>query len=238
MKAFLTALTFLTRIPLPDAWKKEEGLSGKVQLFFPAVALLIGLLSLLLAWIFEVLFSLGFVVIFLAPLLLTGALHLDGWADSADGLFHASNPRRRLAIMRDSHLGVYGVAALVVLLLLRFALSRELWSREVYAAFVLAPVFGKILILFLIRFGKRVAESGALSRHLDEGPSSKCLFFWGGFFALSVLFCGLSLSWALLVLCLPILLWAYRKIDGVSGDLCGFANELGELFFLLAAFSG
>ncbi|MDO8672795.1 MAG: adenosylcobinamide-GDP ribazoletransferase, partial [Dehalococcoidia bacterium] len=109
--AFLTALTFLTAIPVPR-WldkSKTAPLSGGADVFarsvpyFPLVGLILGLILVGLDFLLRLAFPPLVVsaLLVVAMLLLTGGLHLEGFIDSCDGLLTAKSPEERLAIMKD-----------------------------------------------------------------------------------------------------------------------------------------
>jgi adenosylcobinamide-GDP ribazoletransferase len=134
--SFLAALTFLTIIPIRTRRAFPERAVGRAMSWFPAVGLVIGLLTaaalygltrLLPGWVPEA-GALVFLVV------LTGALHIDGLADSFDGLFGGRDREARLRIMKDTRIGAYGLAAVVCVLLLKFAaftaLSDWTWTHR------------------------------------------------------------------------------------------------------------
>ena len=131
IKAFFIALGLLTRIPVPKMFhikeQDSEKLYGWSVLFYPLVGLLIGVLLVLVSWSLSVLSlpSNGLIeagIILLIWVLITGALHLDGLADSADAwLGGYGDQQRTLEIMKDPYSGPAGVVALVLVLLFKFS---------------------------------------------------------------------------------------------------------------------
>ncbi|HQJ31558.1 MAG TPA: adenosylcobinamide-GDP ribazoletransferase, partial [Syntrophales bacterium] len=115
MKALLAAFQFLTTIPLPGGKGTGEGdIAGSLP-FFPVVGLLIGMAAAAGDFVFSLLFPPGVAAVLtvLLLVLITGGLHLDGLADTADGIFSVRNRERMLEIMRDSRIGTMGVLAVV-----------------------------------------------------------------------------------------------------------------------------
>ena len=111
-----TGLAFLTRLPLPMAAETSGAEVARASWTFPVIGAGIGLVAALIYWIA---YGFGLYPLVAATLavagtmLLTGCLHEDGLADTADGFGGGTTPERKLEIMRDSRLGTYGAAALV-----------------------------------------------------------------------------------------------------------------------------
>src|SRR3954468_15825082 len=123
MFTFLAALKFLTTLPVPLRKPVEAEDLARGGRYFPLVGLLLGLI-LTLVYGLLILFlpsSLVTLLLVIALLVLTGALHFDGFLDSCDGLFGYHSTERRLEIMRDSRVGTFGVAGGICLLALKYA---------------------------------------------------------------------------------------------------------------------
>ena len=130
MKYLLTAFDLLTTLPLPALKNWQAGDSGRSAVWYSLVGLCIGalvagafaLLQIYFSHMISAALSLAFWI------LLTGGLHLDGLADCFDGMFHASDPERRLQIMKDSHIGAFGAIGLILVLLIKFSALSSLSS--------------------------------------------------------------------------------------------------------------
>jgi adenosylcobinamide-GDP ribazoletransferase len=234
---FFASLAFLTRIPVPRSFQGTQDLK-RASFYFPIVGLIVGALTFVVAQLLQVYVPgaahLALMAFFLLPILLTGGLHLDGLADSSDGLFYAGPRARRLEIMRDSHLGTYGVTALVLDLLLRFYGSFVLWQTEEYQwLIILMPFAGKLGILFLLGFGKSPEVPGSMSQGLAENSFVRTAWLWALPFVAVWFWQASPWSWWVFVpLVFYLSVWAYKKLGSASGDLCGFTNEIWELVFL------
>jgi cobalamin 5'-phosphate synthase/cobalamin synthase len=204
--------------------------------WFPWVGALLGLAYFGVWWVlFRVLPDAAAAALLLAfTVWATGGLHLDGLADTADGLGGGRDPVERLRIMKDSRLGTFGAASLVLVLLLKFALFLE------------APVLGTDLILFpvLSRWGMVIlafispyarAEGGlgeamtrGVGRRTATGATLSAL-------ALALLLAGLRglilLAGAAMLVWLGHLYFR-KKLGGVTGDVLGAANEVLEALVL------
>ena len=140
MKGFLLLLSFMTRIPMPKTEYDEEKL-GKSMKYFPVVGIIIGFILLFFCIIFNFIFKninysaalpLMIIVIILTDLITTGGLHLDGLADTFDGIFSYRSKHKMLEIMKDSRLGSNGALALILYFLLKFVLLFSLIITSVH----------------------------------------------------------------------------------------------------------
>ena len=140
LRAFLIALQFLTRLPVRLSEPPSPEERGRSLPFYPAVGLVIGLLLMILAWLLGAPDPwLESALLLAAWVALTGALHIDGLADSADAwLGGGGDPQRALAIMKDPRSGPAGVAAVVMTLLVKFAALAALLRAELWPALLLA----------------------------------------------------------------------------------------------------
>ena len=122
---------------------------------------------------------------------LTGGLHLDGLADTSEGLFSRADRQRALAIMRDSRLGALGVAALVSMLLLKLTLLASLSGAPRYLGLMVAPMTGRqAIVLAMAVFPPAQPGSGlgrAFARRLGSGPLIASVALWAALVAASVL---------------------------------------------------
>jgi len=144
MKRFFIALGFLTIFPVKSDPQIRENDYGASLLYFPLVGLLIGLVLAAAAFILSPLNPMiRSALIILFSVMLTGALHLDGFADTCDG-FYGKHPKEKiLEIMRDSHIGTMAVIGLVILLLLKFSLIAGIKDSILIKVLVLAAVFSR-----------------------------------------------------------------------------------------------
>ena len=246
LNAFLIALQFLTRLPLPQNISKElhadpETLARSV-LTYPLVGALIGFVLIVILLLIDGLFPhtrplLMAGIILLAWVLLTGALHLDGLSDSADAWVGGyGDPERTLAIMKDPYCGPAGVSVIVVVLLAKYAaLTTIVTQNEAYLLVIPALARAAIIVLFLSTPYVRKGGIGAShAQHLSPRGAYVSL-------ALTALVClsllGFKFVWLLAVLAAVFLLLRYlmlQRIGGTTGDTAGAVVELLELSGLLA----
>lgn len=228
------AFRFLTVFPLPSSLGRTgEDLAGSTY-FFPLVGLTLGLMAGGSAWLLWLIFPPPVAAVILTFLLLSfsGALHLDGLADTADGFFSARDRAGTLEIMRDSRIGVMGVAALFLALSLKIfclaVMDRELVGR----ASLLMPLAGRCSILLTMAVLPYVRPEGGLgtlffSRHRRRAAVAGMI----ALFAVCGAVLGVrGLAAAGLVSMVIILFsWICRlKIGGATGDTLGAASEIAE----------
>ena len=229
------ALRYLTIIPIPGAAPSCEG-PGASAAWFPVVGLAIGALLVFVDRVTVALFAplLAAILVVTAWKLVTGGLHLDGVADCLDGLA-GHDPARRLAIMRDSHIGAFGAVGLILFLLLEIAAVTGIDARARWRALLVAPVVGRAMPPLLARmFAAAPAGHGARFR-AELGPASPAV---ATAIAVVVAIGVLGASGALALVAgvaLTAALGAFmmRRLGAVTGDVHGAAVELAELAALL-----
>ncbi len=195
----------------------------------------IGALGLLLRWLLP-----GSVVAVLAIFLLaavSGCLHLDGLADTADG-FLSSRPKERiLEIMRDSRTGAMGVIGITLVLLLKFAALSSLASADFFKTVCLMPVAGRCAIVLSMAVLPYAREEG-LGR-LFYSRYSRFSALWSLFFLLALTpLIGVGAALLVFVVTSGVVvafsLWCRRKIGGATGDTLGAVCEITEMAVAVA----
>ncbi|AGA69717.1 cobalamin-5'-phosphate synthase [Desulfitobacterium dichloroeliminans LMG P-21439] len=246
MRKLWIALTFLTRIPLPQPANVTSEEFTLSQHYYPLVGLILGgvlwaSLALLLP-IYPPLITAALVLIL--ELILTGGIHLDGFMDSMDGLLSARTPDRMLEIMKDSHVGAFGAVSTMVFLLLKFTLLAELFSLGSLAALYLVlfmPIIARWIFLIGVYYFPYAREKGLGKGFHEASQNTKWIFISQGLLLLLLTYT--ILNWSGLVgfsLATLGIFFFTRKVarllGGLTGDLYGASIELAELFFLLGAF--
>jgi adenosylcobinamide-GDP ribazoletransferase len=239
MRTLLAALQFLTILPVSSGEDGERHLENAAW-FFPVVGLLIGAFlascDLGLLHLLPVLpASVLAVILFMS---VSGCLHLDGLADTADG-FLSSRPREKiLEIMKDSRSGPMGVAAIVSVFALKLAAIYSLPQKQRFAGLLLMALAGRCAMVWMLALLKYARPEGGLAAIFARKNS-----VWPAVFSLLVLVSAgwLALSWpglivagAALPFTLLFCLYCHRKIGGFTGDTLGAACELVELLPALA----
>jgi adenosylcobinamide-GDP ribazoletransferase len=235
--AFALALQFLTRLPVPcDIAYSPQALGGSVM-FYPLVGLLIGGLLLALHGLLPETSPLLAAALLLSTwVLLTGGLHLDGLADSADAWVGGRGDRERsLNIMKDPCSGPIAVATLVIVLLLKFAALAELPAGSTIAALLMAPVAGRAMIPFLLLTCAYVRPNGLGSPMAEHLPRR------AAWLALASALLGMLVllgPWPLLAAAITAV-WLRgqmrQRLGGCTGDTMGASVEIIEAVVLVAA---
>ncbi|HOT28362.1 MAG TPA: adenosylcobinamide-GDP ribazoletransferase [Candidatus Ozemobacteraceae bacterium] len=240
IRTFLAAVQFLTTLPVSTAFTSDE--IGRSAPWFPVVGLAVGGLVAIadlaarnvgLPWSVRTVLAVAMLAV------LSGGLHLDGLADTADGFFSSRTPDRILEIMRDSRIGSMGVLALALVLGLKAAAIAELAQGGARTgALLLAPVFGRALQVAGLTWMPYARPEGGLAsvflphRSIYFGiiscaiPALSAGLVFGRTFALALAAAvSLLVAW-----------WARacrNTIGGMTGDTLGALSELGEALVLV-----
>ncbi|MCY4479549.1 MAG: adenosylcobinamide-GDP ribazoletransferase [Rhodospirillales bacterium] len=235
-----TALLFLTRVPLKAA--RPEGDSfplGRAVRAFPIIGAVIGLFA---GIVYAIAAGIGLPDIVAAVLavgagaLATGALHEDGLADMADGFGGGNTRERKLAIMRDSRIGAYGVIVLVVVLAAKVGAIADLGGTGLVIAAMVAAAGVSRAAMPAVMLWLDPARADGLAADAGRPPSTHV---WTGVALAAVLAVGL-LTWSGLVAFLvagigtAAVAWlAERQVGGHTGDVLGGVQQFAEVLFLL-----
>jgi adenosylcobinamide-GDP ribazoletransferase len=228
LSGFALAFNMLTIIPFFKVHDFFKGINGYSAMFYPLVGFILGLLL----WGIHTLLQNSLpsthlaVIIFTLWILFTGALHLDGFSDTVDGLFVSKE--KALEVMKDSHVGGMGMIFTFVFLALKLSTLIH------FKAFELLPIilmFSRLNATMAIYFYKYA--SNGVSVLIKEELTSKHLLF--ALIYSLVLAYFFSFSSALLISLLVLLLSAkffLKRLGGLNGDIYGFIIELSELVLL------
>lgn len=233
-KELLVAFQFLTRLPLPSTAFEADSLARAIK-FFPLVGLVVGAgAALLQRLLLHHLSSPLIALVLLAYLvLITGCLHEDGLADTADGFGGGWSKDQILLILRDSRIGSYGAIALVLSLLARYLLLASL-PMEHFAAYIIsAQVLCRWSSLPLSYFLPPARERDGQGARIAQLTSLSSLIA-GTVFSLAIV--GFALRWAglppIIVAILTVVLsgrFYSKKIGGITGDCFGATNQMTEI---------
>ena len=239
-RLLLCAVQFLTRIPTPSLRGFEADWITRAARYFPLVGQGVGAIS-------AGVFFLGFqvwgagvaaVLAISVGLLVTGAFHEDGLADTVDGLGGGQTAERRLEIMKDSRIGTYGVCALVVALGLKAALLASFTAQVGALALLTAHGVGRAAAVFVMR-ATPYAPSGDAGKwkptpmgvRIGEVVVALVIAAWPLLFLpTQAVGAGLALG---LVAALILTRTAMRLIGGHTGDVLGAVEQVFEVGFLL-----
>jgi len=237
VKQFLIALQFLTVLPIKIKSEVEERDFGNSLLYFPVIGILIGLVLCTAVFLLSVLPNIVVaVIILIMSIVITGGIHLDGFADTCDG-FYGSKPKEKiLEIMRDSRVGTMGVAGVVCLLLLRFTLIVSIPREILWRVLIMMVVFARwsqVLACYMSKYARKEGKAKYFIEHAGKKEFLVGILLTSGLFLLLMQVKGIILF----IICMfPILLFINRikrKIGGMTGDTIGAVNEIAEVLILL-----
>ena len=236
----LVAIQFLTRLPVPGNLSTSEEELGRASAFFPLVGIIVGggaaAVFLLAQYVFPLSTCVLLAIIFSA--LITSGFHEDGLADTFDGFGGGWTKDRVLEIMRDSRIGTYGTLALIFLVLGKYNFLSSLPPRQIWRWLIVAHTASRWTILPLsaaLPYARAEGQGKLVAKQI--GPSA---LFIG---SVTLLLACLLLSWqaALAALFVTVLvtflcgLYFHVRLQGVTGDCLGAANQLSEVTLYLAA---
>ncbi len=232
------ALGFLTRLPVPGAGALAPGALGRAAIWFPLVGVLVGAALGGTRLLAELVVSpqAATVLAIAVAVALTGGLHEDGLGDTADGLGAHTTRERRLEIMRDSRLGTFGVLAVVLAVLLGWALLSDLEAIDCLKAAIAAHALARWTMLAAAAAFPPARPDGAGSL-LRVGPlplAIATVLAVGAALAAADPGPGLAALGAASLAAAALGGWATRAVGGVTGDVLGAIGKAAELAALLA----
>lgn len=243
---FLAALKFLTILPL--SIKREDSLEeiGGSIVYYPVVGLIIGIILAALNWLFGFLFpqpvTNGLLIVSLV--IISGALHLDGFIDTCDGIAGHKPVEARWNVMHDSRTGAFGVVGAVLLLLMQYISLNSVPAGLMMASLVLMPVISRWTMVYAI-FAYPYARPEGLGKAIKQAAT------WQRFTTATVIALALAigLAWlagityfylagpaimvAIWVIITIVAAFFKRMFAGLTGDTYGAINEIAEVCVLL-----
>ena len=241
MMRFLIALQFLTIIPVRIKDKFGEKELSRSMLFFPIVGLLLGLALAGIRHVTSLILppQATSAIVIMALSGLTGGLHLDGLADTADALFSSRNKKEKLRIMKKSDIGAMGASAIVLTLILKVALVGSIPVAAAFKTLILFPAAGRCGLLLPARIFKYAREEGgtgeAFVSNLSWPTVVPATIATGAIAAGLMQAPGACALAAALIAAVSAGGVIALKIGGMTGDTLGAINEIGEIVFLASA---
>lgn len=249
LRLFLTAVQFFTRIPVP-AWVGHSAIQlNQAARYFPLVGLWVGGLAAavfwLSAWVLPL--TLAVALSMLASILITGAFHEDGLSDFMDGMGGGYSRERILAIMKDSHVGAYGVITLVLALLLKFQSLQAFSNTHSFGllavTLVAAHVISRLMAVSIMMTQQYVREDDSARAK----PAARALSLSSFAIAVSTGVIAIALLWVagadllsiVSALACALMLRVYlglmlqKKLGGYTGDCLGAVQQITEIGFYL-----
>jgi len=232
LHAFVMCQSTFCAIPAPQAW--DEKAKDKMLLFLPVVGLEIGAIWAAIAWACNRLnlpVMVTALILAAYPYIVTGFLHLDGFMDVTDAVKSWRDLERRREILKDSHVGSFAVIGIVLLAIAQFAFFSSVPAEANSLILVFVPAISRCCSSLAVTGLKPMSTSQYADQkkpksHIVALSMMLCLFLVAGFllcgkygFALAGCLVGYGLA----------LLRAYRSLDGMNGDISGYALTIGEL---------
>ncbi len=231
------ALGLLTRLPVYLDTQRAMDRGARAAWAYPLVGVILGVVA---AALVAIAVALGIPSGIIAGLVLafgivvTGAMHEDGLADAADGLWGGWDKGRRLEIMKDSHIGVYGVCAIGLSLLIRWsALVAIIATGTYWMAFIAVGALSRASMVAVMGALPNARSSG-LSRHVGRPPTGAIWLALGigagaavamGLPGIILVGLGATLACAMI---------ARAKVGGQTGDILGATQQVNEMALLVA----
>ncbi|MBF4694781.1 adenosylcobinamide-GDP ribazoletransferase [Fusibacter ferrireducens] len=236
MKAFLLMLSFFSRIPVGHRVAYSDDLYRQSIVYFPYVGLIVGGISAVPLWLLQnTSHGVRGILVILVYLLVSGGIHLDGLADSMDGLFSGREKERILEIMKDSRIGSFGVIGLILYFLVFYQCASEVMPILI----LLMPFVGKSAAAFTAGYSDYARVSPGMGTVLINSHTPKTsieilvINLIIAFIALG--FEGLAMVAMTFILAFFLMKWIHGKIGGMTGDTIGFVVEVCQMCFLLIA---
>ena len=246
LQRILDAFIFYTIIPFPSKWYSVEKTNS--SRYFSLVGCVVGLVSASVFIISEIFVTnyhsvksfetspitvlLGMVV----TVLLTGAIHEDGFADSCDGVLGGWNKEERLKIMKDSRIGTYGSVGLVFLILLKFFALLQIETGILPLVWIAGHALSRFISISQVYLAEYVQNPvNSKSKSMIE-LSVKDLIV-NAIFGLLPLFFIVNMSWLVIILNLlvglALLVYFKKRLGGVTGDSLGATQQIVEVVFYI-----
>lgn len=239
IKGFLTALQFLTIVRISKNLDITEEKLGRSMSYFPLVGLFIGLILVAVRYL------LGFflpaflvdIIVIVTLIGLAGAFHLDGFADTVDGLAGGKDRGKTLSIMRDSQIGSFAVVGLALLLILKIHALMGVPAEVKDMTLLIMPVLGRWSTVQLA-YGFSYARSGPGTALLFTQFAEKKEYVISTIITAVILICFFHLKGLGIFLIIAALTYLFglffkKRIGGVTGDIMGASCELTEVLTLL-----
>jgi len=240
MKAFLTAVSFLTRIPIPgNAGNDYLYNFSKSTIFFPVVGAIIGAIDAGMYIILKPFLpqSVLAVLLIALPVFLTGGIHFDGLMDTCDGIFSGRPRQRILEIMKDSRVGSMGVIVGIFNVILRYSILLELPGTVLPVMLITQAAAGRWVMAMGVHFFPYARKEGGLGESFMAGKKLTYLALGSVLTLLIILLLtgpvGIVIAFGAGGVSMVIAIRVACKIGGLTGDVYGAMNEVTENVFLL-----
>lgn len=238
IKGFIQQLMFFTRIPVPFNIEYDEEAFTRGIILSPVVGLLIGLLLCGFYFIFiktdVLLLTIIFVIVF--EIFITGGLHLDGLADTFDGIFSNRSKEEILEIMKDPRIGTNGTLALVITIITKGCILISINQSNIYGYLLIMPAVSRMNIHWSCANSDYAREKGLGGPFINNSGLREV--------ALTTIITAVTGSLILKNAAIPAIIipvgftlaftfYVKKRIGGITGDTLGAVIELSEIVFLM-----
>ena len=246
IRRIVGAFIFYSRIPLPSSWYSEG--TSHFSRYFSLVGCFVGATSAAVWMLTQILFqessgtstegavTISVLLGLIVSILLTGALHEDGFADTCDAFGGGWNVEERLRIMKDSQIGTYGALGLIFLVLLKLFALLQIETEILPWVWFAGHALSRFVSISQLRFARYVSDTAKSKSGSMIQFSGFDLFVNAAFGLLPLFFIGNHVWVGFLVVALVSwlsLVYFKRKLGGVTGDCLGATQQLSEVFFYL-----
>ncbi|MFC2016426.1 adenosylcobinamide-GDP ribazoletransferase [Chloroflexota bacterium] len=242
----MAALSFLTIIPLPHRLEADPEEVGRSIGYFPIVGVIIGLILAGVNWLLGLFLPSAVVnaLLIVSLVVISGALHLDGFVDTCDGIAGHKTVEDRWRVMRDSRAGAFGIIGVLLLLLVKYVSLSSVPEGWLTATLVLMPVLSRWAMVYAL-FAYPYARLEGLGKVFKQGAS------WQGFAVATIITLAVAIGLARLanvayfylaglvamlgvwVIVIAMANYLKRKFSGLTGDTYGAINEVAEVCLLI-----
>jgi len=234
----LAALQFLTTIPVP--WRREASLAelGSSAGYFPVVGLIIGLILAGLDRLFDFILPpmVADALLIVSLVVLTGAMHLDGFIDTCDGIGGQKPAADRWRVMHDSRVGGFGIVGVVLLLLVKYASLNSLPEPLMMMSLVLMTVASRWAMVYAI-FVYPCAMPSGLGKVFKQGTNwpkfTMATLITVAVVAVLAQLTGLAIMFFIWLVTVVMAAYFKSKFSGLNGDTYGAINEVVEVSVLV-----
>lgn len=235
LESIVVAFQFLTRLYLPINVEWDTANLRRSLMWFGLVGAFIGVIlagAMTLFNRFDLIPAVSAIIILIIWIFITGGMHIDGISDMADGFFSMRDKEKTLEIMKDSHVGAFGVITIVFLLLIKFEMLKEFIIIEKNVCLlILPPTIARIAAGLVLSFYETTKKSGLGYTFHSSDPR----IFWAIGFIVTLIISSILNIKSLIFIGIAILasnlmaLWAKKKIGGLNGDIYGAIVETVEV---------
>ncbi|MEK7306153.1 MAG: adenosylcobinamide-GDP ribazoletransferase [Nitrospirota bacterium] len=243
VKPLLIALGFLTIFPCPIKMELRPIEMGRSMSCFTLAGAFIGGILVGIDVVLSTVLPRSVVdfILIVTLAIITGGLHLDGLADTFDGLYGGRTREETLAIMKDSRVGAIGVVSLIFVIILKYITLLSIPAGLKPTALVVMPALSRWSMVLAAYFSGYARPMGGIGRDFIETVSRISLFIATAF-ALIVGIAALGWKGGLIFLFIGgiTIIWAiyfHRRLGGVTGDILGSINEVNEAMVLISIVS-